>query len=61
MGINWSPDIAQEIMEILFCDLEPMEVYIDDVGVFSHSWDLYYLDIVLQWHKDNGFTVVAVV
>jgi hypothetical protein len=39
MGLKSSPDYAQEVMEIFFCDVEDAEVYIDDIGAFSHSWD----------------------
>ena len=37
MGVSQSPDIAQEIMETLFKDLQETDVYIDDVGVFNDS------------------------
>ena len=38
MGINQAPDMAQEIMELLLQHLEDVDVYIDNVGVFSNDW-----------------------
>jgi hypothetical protein len=35
MGICQSPDVAQEVMELVLRDIEELEVYIDDVGLFS--------------------------
>ncbi|KAG7369924.1 reverse transcriptase RNA-dependent DNA polymerase [Nitzschia inconspicua] len=60
MGISQSPDIAQEIMDKVLHDLfEEVEVYIDDIGCFSTSWDkhILLLDIVLSWLEDAGFTI----
>ncbi|KAG7346608.1 reverse transcriptase RNA-dependent DNA polymerase [Nitzschia inconspicua] len=38
MGIKQSPDVAQQIMEDLLRDCPEVEVYIDDIGIFSNSW-----------------------
>ena len=59
MGLKCSPDIAQEVMENILRDIEDADVYIDDVGAFSKSWDSHMnlLDIILQRLLDNGFTV----
>ncbi len=59
MGLKCSPDFAQEVMENIFRDLSEAEVYIDDIGVFSDSWQQHMtvLSIVLQKLQDNGFTV----
>ena len=59
MGINQSPDIAQEIMEDLFCHMDEVDNYIDDVGCFNNDWQshLQSLDKVLNILQDNNFTV----
>ena len=59
MRLCCSPDIAQEVMENIFRDLEDAEVYIDDVGCFSNSWSkhLDLSDIILRKLQENGFTV----
>jgi hypothetical protein len=59
MGLKCSPDFAQEVMENIFRDVAEVEVYIDDIGIFSDSWEqhLAILHIVLQKLQKNGFTV----
>jgi hypothetical protein len=59
MGLKCSPDYAQELMENMFCIVADAEVYIDDIGAFSYSWDdhLKLLRIVLTKLQENGFTV----
>jgi hypothetical protein len=59
MGLKCSPDIAQSVMENVLAGIDAADVYIDDVGVFSSSWQhhLDSLDTVLRRLCDNGFTV----
>jgi hypothetical protein len=37
MGLECSPDYAQEVMENTFRDVAEVEVYIDDVDIFLDS------------------------
>jgi hypothetical protein len=59
MGLKCSPDFAQEVMENIFRDVAEVDVYIDDIGIFSDSWEqhLEVLCIVLQKLQENGFMV----
>jgi hypothetical protein len=59
MGLKCSPDFTQEVMENIFHDVEDADVYIDDIGTFSNSWDSHIsvLDTILSRLVDNGFTV----
>jgi len=59
MGLKCSPDFAQEVMENIFHDLEDTDVYIDDVGAFSKTWEHHIglLDKVLRRLQENGFTI----
>ena len=41
MGIFQSPNIAQEIMELVLHDIIDIEVYIDDITCFSQYFDLH--------------------
>ena len=59
MGLKCSPDIAQSVMENVLVGIDAADVYIDDVGAFSSSWQHHMdlLDNVLCRLCDNGFTV----
>jgi Reverse transcriptase (RNA-dependent DNA polymerase) len=59
MGVKQSPDIAQEIMEDLLCDLPEVDCYINDVGVFNNTWQAHVesLDKVLTILEKSNFTV----
>ena len=39
MGLKCSPDFSQEVMENIFRDSDETEVYIDNTGVSSDSWE----------------------
>jgi hypothetical protein len=49
---------AQEVMENIFRDVAEVEVYIDDIGIFSASWEQHLAVhcIVLQKPQENTFT-----
>jgi Reverse transcriptase (RNA-dependent DNA polymerase) len=57
MGMPHAPDILQEIMEDLFCNFNEVDVYIDDVGVFSKDWTTHCtsLSTVLNVLETNEF------
>ena len=59
MGIKCSPDFAQAAMENTLRGIEDAEVYIDDVGAFSNSWEAHIklIDEILQRLRENGFTI----
>jgi hypothetical protein len=59
MRISQAPDIAQEITEDLFRDLDETDVCIDDVGCFNDTWEdhLISLEKVLNILEKNNFTV----
>ena len=58
MGLKTSPDIAQSEMEKLLHDLN-IEVYIDDIGIFSNSYEEHMtkIDKVLLRLESAGFKV----
>jgi Reverse transcriptase (RNA-dependent DNA polymerase)./Integrase core domain. len=59
MGVCQSSDIAQEIMEQVLKDIEGVEIYIDDIGIFSNSWEEHIetLHEVLERLQNNGFSI----
>ena len=59
MGLKCSPDIAQSIMESVLSGIEDADVYIDDIGAFSHDWDHHVklLGTILRRLRENGFTI----
>jgi hypothetical protein len=59
MGLKCSPNITQEVMENIFRDVVEVQVYINDTGIFSDSWEqhLAVLCKVHQKPQENGFTV----
>jgi Reverse transcriptase (RNA-dependent DNA polymerase) len=59
MGCCQSSDVAQEVMESILSNLDDVQCYIDDVAVWSDTWDqhLQLLDVVLSWLQNNNFTI----
>ena len=59
MGMKYSPDFAQATMENVLRGIEDADVYIDDVGAFSQTWDAHMqlLKEVLRRLRENGFTI----
>ena len=59
MGVNQSPDIAQEIMERVLRAIEDIEVYIDDIACFSNDFDSHMalLDQVFNRLQNHGFAI----
>ena len=59
MGIKQLSDIAQEVMENLFCDLDKVKIYIDDIGCFSSTFKTHIITLneILTRLEQNGFTV----
>ena len=59
MGLKCSPDIAQSVMENVLLGIDAADVYIDDVGAFSSSWQEHMTLLYTFLHHlcDNGFTV----
>jgi Reverse transcriptase (RNA-dependent DNA polymerase)./Integrase core domain. len=59
MGICLSTVIAQEIMEEVLRDIENVEIYLDDIGIFSDDWNshLKTIQLVLMKLEENGFSI----
>jgi hypothetical protein len=59
MGVEQSPDFAQESMEDTLHDIEECDVYIDDIKAFNSTWEqhLATLEPVLNHLQDNNFTI----
>ena len=59
MGVHQSPDFAQQEMEELLRDLREVDVYMDDIGVFTDTFAEHcrVLRIVLTKLQDHNFTV----
>ena len=59
MGIKVSQDILQVVMEDVIRGLSDVELYIDDIGIFSNSYDEHMraTEEVLKHLNEYGFTV----
>ena len=58
-GTNQSSDIAQEELEKMLEGINNVEKYIDDITIFSNTWDKHVLtlDLVFKRLQDNGFSI----
>ena len=45
MGLKSSPDIAQSIIESVLADIDEVEVYIDDIGIFGNYYESHLVTI----------------
>ena len=59
MGVSESPNIATKQMHLVLDGIEDIEFYMDNIGVFSNSWDehLSLLAIVLTRPQNISFTI----
>lgn len=59
MGLKISPGYAQARMEEVLRGIDEQDVYIDDIGIFTDTWErhLDVIDDVLTRLEQNGFTV----
>jgi Reverse transcriptase (RNA-dependent DNA polymerase) len=59
IGISQAPDISQEIMEDLFRNFNEVDVYIDDIRVFSNDCNMHCASLthILNVLEVNNFTV----
>ena len=59
MGLKVSTDIAQEIMEDVLRDIPGCEIFIDDVALFSNSWEEHQHTVneALKRLQNAGFTI----
>ena len=59
MGLVNSPAFAQARMEEVLRGIDKTEVYIDDIGVFSNTWQSHIakLDTILGKLEEKGFII----
>lgn len=59
MGLCTSPGYAQSRMEEILRDIEEDSVYLDDIGVFTDTWEAHLdaLSRTLKVLEDNNFTI----
>ena len=58
IGLKCFPDFSQETMENIFHDVKDSEVYINNIGAFSNTWEQHIklLQVILEKLQDNEFT-----
>lgn len=59
MGVSQAPDLCQEIMESIFRDMPDVEVFLDDIGIFTNCFvsHMRVIKEVLRRLQLNGFAV----
>lgn len=59
MGVSQAPDLCQEIMESIFRDMSDVEVFLDDIGIFTNCFvsHMRVIKEVLRRLQLNGFAV----
>ncbi len=59
MGLKCSPDIAQSIIGSILAGINDADVYFDNIGAFSHTWDdhVKLLGNILHGLRENSFTI----
>ncbi len=59
MGLRNSPAFAQSVIEAVLVDIPQVEVYIDDIGIWSNSWEEHVevLKTVFSRLQEAGFSV----
>ncbi len=45
MGLNYTLDFAQQVMEEVLCDVKDTSVYLDNIGAFSFNWEHHTLHL----------------
>jgi len=62
IGLRNTPGFAQAMMESVLRDVEEADCYIDDIGIFSKTWEehLVVLEKVLSRLEAKGFTMTPV-
>ncbi len=43
MGLKSAPDLAQQVMEDVLCNVKDNGVYLNDIGALSFPWDHHVL------------------
>ncbi len=43
MVLNCAPDFAQKVMKEVLCDVDNIDVYLDEIGAFLLAWEHHIL------------------